>query len=91
MLPVYAFIGYLILALMMPLCLALVPIWRRARRARHVKCPAFGKPARVALDPWYAVKRNTFGNDELQVREYSEWPACRNCNQECLVQIATAA
>ena len=91
MLPVYAFIGYLVLALLVPLCLALVPVWRRARPARQVQCPALRKPAVVALDPWYAVQRHTFGDDELRVRQCSEWPVCRNCSQECLGQIAAAA
>ena len=91
MLPVYAFISYLVLALLIPLSLALVPVWWRARLARQVKCPAMGKPAVIALDPWYAVKRHTFGNDEHRVRQCSEWPACGNCAQACLVQIPTAA
>lgn len=88
---VYAFISYLVLALLIPLCLALVPVWRRARFERHVKCPAFGNPAVVYLDPWYAVKRHTFGNDELRVRTCTEWHKCDGCNQECLGQIAVAA
>jgi len=91
MFPVYAFITYLVLALLIPLCLALVPAWRGSRDAHQVICPALGKPATVALDPWYAVKRHTFGNDELRVRECSEWSECRDCSQDCLLQIAKAA
>ena len=91
MYPVYALIGYLVLALLIPLVLALVPVWRRARRAHHVVCPAFGNAAVVVLDPWYAVERHTFGNDEMRVDGCSKWPECRDCGQECLVQIAAAA
>ena len=34
MLPVYAFLVYLLLALAIPLSLALVPVWRRAQAER---------------------------------------------------------
>lgn len=34
MLPVYAFLVYLFLALAIPLSLALVPVWRRAQAER---------------------------------------------------------
>jgi len=88
---VYAFISYLLLALLIPLGLALVPIWRRTQGARPVTCPSLGKPASIGLDRWYAVNRHIFGEDEQRVRECSEWPACRNCSQECLVQIAAGA
>jgi hypothetical protein len=91
MFPVYAFITYLVLALLIPLCLALVPIRRKSRNPHQVQCPALGKPATVALDPWYAVKRRTSGNDELRVRECSEWSECRDCSQNCLMQIVKAA
>ena len=89
--PVYAFITYLILALLIPLCMALVPVWRGSRHAHQVKCPALGKPATVALHPWYAVKRPTFGNNELRVRERSAWSECQACSQDCLRQIGKAA
>ena len=91
MLPVYAFITYLVLVPLIPLCLALAPVWRRSRHAHQVKCPALGKSATVALDPWYAVKRHTCGNNELRVREWSEWSEYRACSQDCLRQIGKAA
>jgi len=88
---VYAFISYLLLALLIPLGLALVPIWRKSQVARPVTCPSSGKRASIGLDPWYAMKRHAFGEDEQRVRECSEWPACRGCSQECLVRIAAGA
>jgi hypothetical protein len=88
---VYAFICYLSLALMVPLCWALIPVWRKARLARRVNCPAAGHPAVVDLDAWYAVKKHTSGDAELRVRVCSEWPQCGDCCQECLVQLGTAA
>ncbi len=88
MLPVYAFLVYLFLALAIPLSLALVPVWRRSQAERRVNCPIFGGPAVVGLDPWYAVKRHTFGNDEARVKHCSAWRGYGPCNQECLVQIA---
>ena len=88
MLPVYAFLVYLFLALAIPLSLALVPVWRRAQAERHVTCPNFGGPATMWLDPWYAVKRHTFGNDEARVKQCSAWCDHGVCGQQCLVQIA---
>jgi hypothetical protein len=88
---VYAFICYLSLALLIPLGWALIPVWRKARLARHVTCPAVGHSAVVSLDAWYAVKMHTLGNEEKRVRGCSEWPKCSHCRQECLVQLGNAA
>jgi hypothetical protein len=87
---VYAFICYLSLALLIPLGWALIPVWRGSRLAKQVNCPAAGHPAVVGLDPWYAVKMHTLGNEERRVRDCSEWPRCGDCHQECLVQLAAA-
>jgi hypothetical protein len=57
MLPLYAFLVYMFLALAIPLSLSLVPVWRRAQTARQVSCPNFGGPAVVDLDP--LVRRDT--------------------------------
>jgi len=88
---VYLFISYLILALLAPTVWALWPIWRRARTVRQVTCPAFGASALVTVDPWYAVRRHALGNFELRVKNCTHWPECRDCGQDCLAQIGTAA
>jgi hypothetical protein len=88
---VYTFISYLILALLVPTVWALWPTWRRARIFRHVTCPAASAPALVTLDAWYAVRMHTLGNNELRVRKCARWPERRDCGQECLTQIGTAA
>lgn len=66
---IYFFLSYLILALTIPTCWALVPIWRRARTSRQVTCPAASHTAIVDLDPWYAVRMHALGNQELRVKE----------------------
>ena len=88
---IYFFVSYLILALLVPTVWALWPTWRRARIARHVTCPALGAPALVALDPWYAVRMHTLGDSEVRVKDCARWPGCRDCGQECLTEIGTAA
>jgi hypothetical protein len=88
---VYAFICYLLLALLIPLGWALTPVWRKARLARQVNCPTAGHPAVVKLDAWFAVKMHTLGNEEKRVEGCSEWPECSHCHQECLVQLDNAA
>lgn len=84
---VYTVMSFFLLALLVPVCLALVPTWRSVRPARHVACPPCGERAVVAMDPWYAVRMHALGNYELRVRECSRWPEGRHCNQECLMQI----
>ena len=86
----YFFLSYLMLALAIPLCWSLVPVWRRARQARQVSCPAGPNPATVELDGWYAVKMHALGEREACVRNCSEWPARRGCRQACLTQIGEA-
>ena len=92
--PVYVvcvFLCYMLLALLIPLGWALIPVWRKARVVRQVICPAAGHPAVVSLDAWYAVKMHTLGNEEKFVRSCSEWPTCSNCGQECLMQSSHSA
>lgn len=84
---IYFFVSYLVLALAIPLCWSLVPLWRRAGAARCVRCPDASKPVTVRLDPWYAVKMHALGNPELHVQDCTEWPARCACGRECLVQI----
>ena len=84
---VYTIIGYFALALLVPACWALLPVWRRARVAREVKCPALAAPALVHLDPWFAMRRRAFGGYELRVGGCSEWPDRRTCGRECLEQL----
>jgi hypothetical protein len=85
----YFFLSYLVLALAIPLCLSLVPLWRRVREARSVSCPDISQLATVRLDPWYAVKMHALGDRELRVKNCSRWPERCACGQECLVQIGT--
>ena len=87
---VYCFVGYLALAMLIPVGWALVPIWRRARATRHVYCPAASHTAVVSLDPWYPARMHALGNRELRVKDCSQWPQRCNCGQACLVQIGTA-
>ena len=87
---IYFFVSSLVLALIIPTCWALVPIWRRARAGRKVACPAAAHIAMVELDPWYAVRMHALGNRELRVKDCSQWPQRRHCGQACLVQIGAA-
>jgi hypothetical protein len=87
---VYCFVAYLALALIIPAGWALVPVWLRTRRSRHVYCPAASHTAMVALDPWYAVRMHSLGNPELYVKACSQWPQRRNCGQACLARIGAA-
>ena len=80
---VFVFIGYLVLALVIPVSLALSPVWRRTRAERQIACPGAGT-ALIALDPWYAMRMHITGGPELRVRRCSRWPGNAGCGQECL-------
>jgi len=86
----YFFLSYLFLALAIPLCWSLAPLWRRTRQARGVRCPAISKTATIRLDPWHAVKMHALGDRELRVKTCSQWPERRACGRECLVEIEAA-
>ena len=87
---VYTVIGYFALALLLPVCWTLIPVWRRARRARRVTCPTLAMPAQIHLDPWFATRNRALGGPELRVRDCTEWPARNDCGRECLQQCGPA-
>jgi len=86
----YVFIGYLVMALAIPVSIALVPVWRRRQGAQQVTCPATGSSSIVTLDPWHAMRAHALGNYELRVRSCTGWPERCDCAQECLAQIEPA-
>ena len=84
---VYTVIAYFALALLIPIAWVLVPVWRKARVAQQVNCPAAAAPSLVQLDPWYAARHRAFGGYELRIRTCSQWPARQQCGRECLEQL----
>jgi hypothetical protein len=84
---VYTIIGYFLLALLVPVVWALLPVWRRARGSRPVVCPANGGEALVGLDRWYAVRGRALGGREVRIRSCSKWPDRSSCGRECAGQI----
>ncbi len=89
--PVYVVMAYFLLALAGPAMWASWRTWRRARVSRQLTCPVIGAPARVTLDPWYAVRMHALGNSELRVLDCACWPERRDCGRECLERAGRAA
>jgi len=86
--PVYFFVAYLFLFLLIPAVWALGGSWRRARAPRAVACPGCGTTETVTLDRWFAVRRHAAGEtDERRIADCSRWPEQRSCGRECLTQI----
>jgi len=83
----WLFVGYLLLAVAIPLAWTLVPVWRAARAARIVRCPEGSKPVTVRLDPWYATKMHMLGDRGRRVQDCTEWPGRASCDRGCLVQL----
>jgi hypothetical protein len=84
---IYTVIGYFALALLIPICMASVGAWRRARASRLVNCPADGGAATIGLDRWYAVRMHALGNPEFRIHGCTRWPDRSGCRQDCLVQL----
>ena len=79
-------VGTLLAALGYPL----VRTWLRYRGTRIVRCPLTGSTASIDLDAVYAAtSQASFGYPMLRVKRCSRWPRHRDCDQECLAQIAT--
>jgi hypothetical protein len=89
--PVFFVIAWFLLAIAVPVAWALGRAWRGARGSRQLTCPVIGAPAKITLDPWYAVRNHAFGNDELRIASCACWPECRDCGRECLEQVRRAA
>ena len=83
----YTFIGYLALAIAVPVGLAMMPVWRTQRGVRQVRCPATGVCCSVALDRWHALRMHAIGDYELRAKSCTAWPERCDCGQECLTQI----
>lgn len=88
--PVYLVMTWFLLALLLPAAWSLWGVWRRARVAHSVTCPANGAATLVKLDPWYAVRMHARGDRELRVIDCACWPERRECGRECLEQAGRA-
>jgi hypothetical protein len=62
--------------------------FRRFRKERGVVCPETGRPATVKLDAGHAAATSALGRPKLRLTECSRWPEHRDCDQECLREIA---
>ena len=85
----FAFIGFLLLALLIPASWSLRNVWRKIGGAHAVTCPGIGEPAVLKLDQWYAVRTHARGDAGLRVKACSQWPERGGCARQCLAQIAT--
>ena len=87
--PVFFFLAYLLLFLLIPTVWVLGGVWKRARAPRAVTCPGSGTAASITFDGCYAMRRRAAGEQtEARVAGCSRWPEQRSCGQECLARIA---
>ncbi len=86
----YTILGYLVLAVTVPVCWALGRAWRQARAPRIVTCPESGRPAMIGMDPLYAVRMHVRGDPEWSIRSCSFCPDHRDCARDCLVHVQAA-
>jgi hypothetical protein len=87
MYPVYFFIGYLMLFLLVPVIWASQGAWRRAQKRQIVACPQCRTQEVVTFDPVIAVRRHLAGEDrELILSTCTAWPEHRGCDQACVTR-----
>ncbi len=87
----YTVLTYFVLALLVPIVLALGGAYHRARRERSVFCPADQERSLVQLDAAYAARMHALGNPEARIKLCSRWPERQACARDCLEQIHPAA
>ena len=54
------------------------------RRARTLRCPEAGSPAKVSIDPGRAMRGALVGRVWLSVAGCSLWPERSGCGQACV-------
>ncbi|HXK03751.1 MAG TPA: hypothetical protein VMS37_15220 [Verrucomicrobiae bacterium] len=87
--PVYFFLAYLLLFLLIPTVWVLGGVWKRAKSPRAVTCPGHGTAESISFDRWYAVRRRAAGEEtEARVAGCTRWPEGQSCGRECLERIA---
>lgn len=65
--------------------------YRRLRGVRTVTCPRTQASTEIELDATHGALTAAVGPTELRVSRCGEWPAHRDCGEQCLVQIDPAA
>ena len=92
-----AWLGALLLALLLIKVFRGAAVYRRFRGRRLVTCPETRKPAAVTVDASKAGVSAALGEARLRIQECSRWPALkpghaerRRCGQHCLAQIEAA-
>jgi len=82
-------LGFLVLFVLsfIPMGWVTLRAYRRYRGTRVVTCPETGCGAAVELDRAHAAKTFAVGEADLRVTSCTQWPANKECAQECVTQI----
>jgi hypothetical protein len=64
-----------------------LPMAKRHRYTKVVRCPETDQPAEILVDttPWYRFRKIT-----ATIRHCSLWPKRKNCTQGCLSEAVTS-
>ena len=74
-----------------PALIVFFVVRRRYAGDRVITCPENGESQLVRLDARRAAVTSLVGPTRLTLESCSRWPEMRNCGQECLAQIESAA
>lgn len=65
--------------------------YRRLRGPKVVTCPETLRRTPIELDAKGGALTSTFGEAKLKVTKCARWPDHRDCDQDCLKEVETAA
>ena len=75
---------WFVLALTIPIVLAVAGAYRRAKGQRPVTCPRVGQPAVIELNRRDAALMHILGDSARKIEFCSRWTDHRDCERECL-------
>lgn len=77
-----------IFALVVPTSWVMVRGWWHWHGRRRVNCPHWAGSTMVELGACRAAWEEAWGNSAKRVVHCSNWPELRDCDQECVKQVA---
>jgi hypothetical protein len=78
---------WFVLALLIPIAVALGAAYRAARRRQTVICPETSESALIVLDARHAALMHAIGERPLRIQACSRWPERQACGRNCLIAV----
>ncbi len=76
---------WFVLALAIPIAIAVGGAWRGAKGRRTVICPETDQPAFIELNAPHAALMHAIGDRPRRIQACSRWPERQACGRNCLI------